>query len=131
MTSRPRFLMCPPTYFEVAYVINPWMEHHVDNVQQARAQAQWDALHEALQARADVALVEPASGLPDMPFTANAGVVLGDTFVPSRFRHAQRQGEEALFERWCAEHGFAIRALPEGLDFEGAGDNTGMRRLAT
>ncbi|RAP58347.1 arginine deiminase-related protein [Oleiagrimonas sp. MCCC 1A03011] len=122
MTQRPRMLMCPPTYFEVSYVINPWMARHVDGVHRSRAQAQWDALHALLSARAEVRLIEPAPGLPDMPFTANAGVVLGDTFVPSRFRHAQRKGEEPLFEHWFAQQGYTIQALPEGLDFEGAGD---------
>lgn len=122
MSRRARFLMCPPTHFEVAYVINPWMRDHVAGVRAAAAAAQWQALHDVIAARADVVRIEPAAGLPDMPFTANAGLVCGDRFVPSRFRHPQRRGEEAHFERWFADAGFAVHALPDDLYFEGAGD---------
>jgi len=122
MPPASRVLMCPPTHFAVDYVINPWMDGHVDGVDPARATAQWRALREAVARHADVALVEPAPGLPDMPFTANAGLVRGNVFVPSRFRHAQRRGEEALFAAWFRAHGFEVRELPPGLDFEGAGD---------
>lgn len=122
MTARARFLMCPPTHFEVAYVINPWMEGQVDNVHRSQAREQWDVLHDALSACADVELVEAGQGLPDMPFTANAGVVLGDVFVPSRFAHNQRRGEEPMFERWFAGHGYRVQRLPGDLPFEGAGD---------
>lgn len=122
MANDVRFLMCPPTYFEVAYVINPWMQGNVDHVRGAEAVTQWNALHQALSRRAPVELIEPVPGLPDMPFTANAGLVYRDMFVPSRFRHAERRGEEPYFERWFAAAGFTLQALPDGLRFEGAGD---------
>lgn len=122
MSQLPRFLMCPPTFFDVTYVINTWMEGHVAGVDKNLAQAQWQALHDAISTHGEVALIDPASGLPDMPFTANAGVVLGNVFVPSRFSHAERRGEESHFERWFAEAGFRVLSPPEGLAFEGAGD---------
>jgi N-dimethylarginine dimethylaminohydrolase len=122
MANDARFLMCPPTYFEVAYVINPWMQGNVDRVRGTEATTQWNALHRALGRRAAVELIEPVAGLPDMPFTANAGLVYRDVFVPSRFRHAERRGEEAYFEHWFAAAGFTLRMPPHGLRFEGAGD---------
>ncbi|HEX7801832.1 MAG TPA: arginine deiminase-related protein [Pseudoxanthomonas sp.] len=122
MPSNPHLLMCPPTHFAVDYVINPWMEGNLHSADPVRAQSQWAALHAALSDLARIDLVAPGEGLPDMPFTANAGLVLGDAFVPSRFHHAQRRGEEALFTEWFAQQGFAIRPLPAGMDFEGAGD---------
>jgi N-dimethylarginine dimethylaminohydrolase len=67
-----------------------------------------------------VSLVDPTDGLPDMVFTANAGVVKDRTFVPSRFRHAERQGEEACFEAWFEREGYDIRCIDN--DHEGAGD---------
>ncbi|MCR6702725.1 MAG: hypothetical protein NVV68_16955 [Dokdonella sp.] len=100
--SQPRLLLCPPTHFGVDYVINPWMAGQVGRVDAARAQAQWEALRERLASCATVQTVAPGAGLPDMPFTANAGLVHGDRFVPSRFRHAERRGEEALFSAWFA-----------------------------
>lgn len=122
MPLNPRLLMCPPTHFAVDYVINPWMEGNLHSADPARAQSQWAALHGVLSDLVRIDLIAPGEGLPDMPFTANAGLVLGDAFVPSRFHHAQRRGEEALFTEWFAQQGFAIRQLPAGMDFEGAGD---------
>lgn len=94
--------------------------------------AQWQARHALLATRAEVALGDPAPGQPDMVFTANAGLVIGDHFVPSHFRHGERQGESAHFIAWARDAGFEIHALPDGVDFEGAGDallDRGMRRL--
>ena len=39
-----RILVCRPEFFDVAYVINPWMEGQIGRVDRARAQAQWQAL---------------------------------------------------------------------------------------
>ena len=55
---------------------------------------------------ADVSLVAPQPGLPDMVFTANAGLTHGEWFVPSRFRPVERQGEVAFFVQWMLENGF-------------------------
>ena len=114
--------MCPPEHYGVAYVINPWMEGHVHRAKQEVAETQWRALHSILTKRADVELVAPQEGLPDMVFTANAGLVLGDTAVLSRFLPRERQGEEEHFRRWFAEHGFKIHECPPDVPFEGAGD---------
>ena len=122
MPLNPRLLMCTPTHFAVDYVINPWMEGNLHAADPARAHLQWTALHHSLSEMARIELIEPGHDLPDMPFTANAGLVLGDVFVPSRFHHKQRQGEEALFTDWFSRRGFTVRPLPDGMDFEGAGD---------
>jgi N-dimethylarginine dimethylaminohydrolase len=121
-SKRSRILMCAPTHFEVSYVINPWMDGNQHAIQPARALAQWNALREVLGRHATIEAIAPAAGLPDMPFTANAGLVRGGLYVPSRFRHAERRGEETHFTRWFRERGFEVRALSENLAFEGAGD---------
>jgi N-dimethylarginine dimethylaminohydrolase len=120
--TNARFLMCSPEYFEVAYVINPWMQGNVDHARHAVATAQWHALYDLLSARATVDVLEGASGLPDMPFAANAGLVLGERFIPSRFRHTERRGEEALFTAWFQAAGFSLLHSPAAYWFEGAGD---------
>jgi len=117
-----RFLMCRPQYFDVNYVINPWMSGNLHCVGRTRAQAQWSALHALLQSDADVELIEPEPGLPDMPFTANAGLVLGNRAVVSNFRHPERQTEEQHFERWFRDHGFDVHKFDRSVSFEGAGD---------
>jgi len=112
--------MCAPEHFDVTYAINPWM--HDVAVDVARARAQWQALHSQLSAHADVELMPAVPGLPDLPFTANAGVLRGNVFVPSRFRHPERQGEETHFIDWFERAGFTVRELPAGVVSEGAGD---------
>ena len=122
LTSGRRLLMCPPAHFDVSYAINPWMDVAVA-IDRARAQRQWDGLVATLRAAgAQVETLAPQPGLPDLVFTANLGLVDGDTFIPARMRHAQRRGEPALAERWFAEHGYAIRHLGHDVVQEGAGD---------
>jgi len=115
-------LMCPPEHFTVAYEINPYMhrEVHPDG---DRARAQFDGLVSNLrEAGAEIELLAPVDQLPDLVFTANAGVVDGERFIPSRFRHPERQGETPVDEAWFGSHGFEIVELSGDEPFEGAGD---------
>lgn len=114
--------MCRPEFFEVAYEINPWM-HRAISADPEKAQLQWDNLVATLQAAgATVELQPPVDGLPDLVFTANAGVVSGDRFVPAQFRHPERQGETEWDIAWFAARGYGIELLPETVVLEGAGD---------
>ena len=120
--STPRILMCPPDYFGIEYEINPWMNVKVGSDTE-RARRQWNALHETLQELGVVVdLLDPSPGLPDLVFTANAGVVYKNFFIGSRFRFGVRQGESPHFEDWARRRGFEVVDLPEGWLFEGAGD---------
>jgi N-dimethylarginine dimethylaminohydrolase len=117
-----RYLMCPPEHFGVLYEINPWMHREV-KVDADRAREQWDGLVATLRtAGAEVEVLDPKPELPDLVFTANAGVVNGRQFVPSRFRHPQRQPEVPHDVAWFEAREYAIDELPEGVNHEGAGD---------
>jgi ornithine--oxo-acid transaminase len=117
-----RYLMCPPTHFDVSYAINPWMDLSV-GVDRERAQRQWDALVATLrEAGAEVELLAPLPALPDLVFTANLGLVDGATFIPARMRHPERRPEPAHAETWFRAEGFEIRYLDEDVVQEGAGD---------
>jgi N-dimethylarginine dimethylaminohydrolase len=122
MTSSIRFLMCPPDHYDVDYVINPWMEGNIHKSSRDRAVEQWQKLHHVLKEHAIVDLVQPQVGVPDMVFTANAGLVLGNNVVLSRFYHKERQGEEPFFKQWFEQQGYQVCELPKDLPFEGAGD---------
>ncbi|NJO73165.1 MAG: TIGR00300 family protein [Leptolyngbyaceae cyanobacterium RM1_406_9] len=122
MTSSIRFLMCSAHHYEVDYVINPWMEGNIHKSSRDRALDQWQQLYNVLTQHAAVDLVKPQIGVPDMVFTANAGLVLGNTVVLSRFFHKERQGEEPFFKQWFEEQGYTVHELPKDLPFEGAGD---------
>ena len=95
MKKSAQLLMCAPTYYDVDYVINPWMEGNVHAASKTRACKQWVALHAELSTRAEVRLVEPVLGSPDMVFTANAGLKFGNQVALSRFQFAERQAEAA------------------------------------
>ncbi|HEY9641338.1 MAG TPA: arginine deiminase-related protein, partial [Coleofasciculaceae cyanobacterium] len=122
MSSSIRFLMCAPDHYDVDYVINPWMEGNIHKSSRDRAVEQWQGLFHILKDNATVDLVAPQKGVPDMVFTANAGLVLENTVVLSRFFHKERQGEEPFFQKWFEDQGFTVHVLPKDLPFEGAGD---------
>ena len=117
-----RFLMCPPEHFGVLYEINAWMHAEVE-VDLDRAREQWESLVSTLRAAgAEVELLDPHPGVPDMVFTANAGLVNGTQFIPSRFRFVERQAEVPHYVAWFSAHGFTVNELPAGVSHEGAGD---------
>jgi lysine-ketoglutarate reductase/saccharopine dehydrogenase-like protein (TIGR00300 family) len=122
MNDAVRILMCAPHHYDVDYVINPWMEGNIHRSSREQAEQQWQKLYGVLATYAKVELVEPQPGWPDMVFAANAGLVLGDTVVLSRFAHPERQGEEQYFQEWFETNGFKVHCLPKSLPFEGAGD---------
>ncbi|MCC0177149.1 TIGR00300 family protein [Waterburya agarophytonicola K14] len=122
MTEPIRILMCAPDHYDVDYVINPWMEGNIHKSSQEKAVEQWSKLNFVLNDIAKVDLVKGQPGVPDMVFTANAGLVLGDNVVLSRFYHPERQGEEPHFKKWFEDNGFNVFELPKDLPFEGAGD---------
>ncbi|RUT08301.1 hypothetical protein DSM106972_014690 [Dulcicalothrix desertica PCC 7102] len=122
MTPRIKFLMCAPDHYDVDYVINPWMEGNIHKSSRDKAVEQWQGLHHILKEHAIVDLVAPEKGVPDMVFTANAGLVLGKNVVLSRFLHKERQGEEPFFKAWFEQNGYTVYELPKDLPFEGAGD---------
>lgn len=117
-----RFLMCEPKYFEVCYVINPWMEGNLGKVNKQRARQQWQNLYNIVTKLASVSLIEPVAGLPDMAFTANAGLVHNNNVIVSWFLHAERKPEVKHFERFFSSRGYRVHHLRQGTIFEGAGD---------
>jgi N-dimethylarginine dimethylaminohydrolase len=114
--------MCPPDFFGVDYVINPWMVGQKGRAEALEARQQWLDLKARVERHADVRLLDPRPGLPDLVFTANGGLAKDGNVVISRFRFPQRRGEEPLFRDWFETHGFRVIDPPEDLFFEGAGD---------
>ena len=120
--SRTTYLMCPPRLYDVNYVINPWMAGNVHASSRERAARQWHRLYEALTEVADVELIEPQPGSPDMVFTANAGLERNGIVALSSFFYPERQGEEQHFRRWFLDAGYTILDIPRETPFEGEGD---------
>jgi N-dimethylarginine dimethylaminohydrolase len=126
--SARRYLMCPPRYFEVRYVINPWMNPDVP-VSADLAVEQWTALketYESLGHRVDV--IEPVVGLPDMVFAANSGTVVDGRVLGARFRAEQRFAEAEHYRRWFVDNGFPDVVMPAAIN-EAEGDLAWTGRL--
>ncbi|MCH8242480.1 MAG: fused N-dimethylarginine dimethylaminohydrolase/saccharopine dehydrogenase domain-containing protein, partial [Planctomycetes bacterium] len=104
------------------YVINPWMAGHKEGLSLERARRQWDALRDAIAKFAEVVTMDAQPELPDMVFTANAGVVYGNKAIASHFMPHERRPEEQHFKTWFRENGFELLDLDDKIGFEGAGD---------
>lgn len=117
-----KVLMCQPTYFSVDYEINPWM-HKDEQVDKQLAQKQWSILADTYrELGVGVETISPVLGLPDMVFTANAGLVLGREVVLASFKYSERQPETEYFASWFKKNKFEIVELAEGEYFEGQGE---------
>ena len=98
--DHPTYLMCPPEFYDVNYVINPWMAGNLHRPSRDAAFAQWKNLHRHLQGIADIRLLHPRTGSPDMVFVAHSALVQHGIAAVSSFAHPQRQTEEQHLRRW-------------------------------
>jgi N-dimethylarginine dimethylaminohydrolase len=119
-------LMCKPHHYDIIYEINPWM-HINQSANKVKAQKQWERLYEIISnLNTGVKIIEPIPGLPDMVFTANAGLIYQNQVWISSFKNKERQSESNYFKSWFKKEGFKIinqkydLTLPPA--FEGAGD---------
>jgi N-dimethylarginine dimethylaminohydrolase len=111
--ATPRFLVCPPTYFEAHFLFNPFMAWH-QRVDRRRACAQWQRLVRVLeQAGAELEVAEPDAVSGQLPFTADGAFVYapGRAFV-LRNDGARGELEPPVFRRWLEGLGFASEGLP-------------------
>ncbi len=116
------FLVCEPDYYAIRYSINPWMKLTRQS-HPKRSREQWDRLMKLLKGLGgSIVEVLPEPDLPDMVFTANAGLPIGRSLYLSRFRHKERRPESGHFRRWFEKAGWEVMDLPEDVFFEGAGD---------
>jgi N-dimethylarginine dimethylaminohydrolase len=104
------YLMCPPTYFDVAYSINPWMDPNAP-LDRVLAVRQWSGLVDAyLSTGHRVDLLEPLPDLPDMVFAANGATVVAGHTLPARFANPQREAEAAVHAAWHRRNGMLYGA---------------------
>lgn len=120
--ERATFLMCSPEWYDVGYVINPWMAGNLHGPTRDRAFQQWRGLYAALKTLADVKLMHPREGAPDMTFVAHAAVVNCGVAALASFAHEQRQPEESYLREWLQDAGFLTWETPRETAFEGEGD---------
>jgi N-dimethylarginine dimethylaminohydrolase len=115
------YLMCPPTYFDIRYAINAWMDPATP-VDRDRAMAEWERLRATYVSLGHtVHLLDPIESLPDMVFAANGATVVGGMVMGARFRHPERAFEADAHQEWFARHGYH-RFTPATHVNEGEGD---------
>nr|WP_189129714.1 dimethylargininase [Wenjunlia tyrosinilytica] len=113
--------MCPPTYFEVTYSINPWMDP-TKPVDRELALAQWEDLRDRyLSLGHTVEVLDPVPGLPDMVFAANGATVVDGRVLGARFANPQRRDEATAHLEWFRAQGYRDVHEPEHVN-EGEGD---------
>ena len=123
----PSVLMCRPNYFGILYEINPWMNKKNQPAKNL-ALEQWLKLTSALAlAGVELNFIEPQEGLPDMVFTANAGLIYRNQIILSNFRPKERRKEIPYFKKWFENRGYAVLGTPRNSFFEGHGDALWMR----
>lgn len=117
---RRHYLMCRPTYFDVVYSINPWMDP-AKPVDRDLAVLQWQRLHDLFVSLGHtVELIDPLPGLPDMVFAANGATVMDGRVLAAHFHHEQRAAEGPAYLGWFRSHGYDARTAR--LTNEGEGD---------
>ncbi len=117
-----KILMCKPTYFDIVYAINAWMDLNVP-LDKGLAQQQWLKLYNTYESLGyEIELIEPVEGLPDMVFTANGGLVYKNKVVLPTFKHEQRQPETPIFKKWFENFFPNSQLLSPDSNFEGEGD---------
>ncbi len=117
----PTILMCAPDFYGIEYEINPWMSKE-KGADVARAQAQWRDLRDILvRLGVDIRYQPPVQGLPDLVFTANAGLICRDLAIAATFRHGPRQGKPRMTRRSSSRAGSGRFSLPRRWTSRGRG----------
>ena len=60
---KDKILMCPPEFYDVNYVINPWMEGNLSKAKKDAAKIQWENLFKVISNFAEVKLIQPTNSL--------------------------------------------------------------------
>ena len=112
-------LLCPPTYYDIKYEINPWMSK--DNpIDKACAMEQYETLtyaYEQLGVNYDE--LAPDESVPDQVFTTDTGHAENKKFIKANFKYGERKKEADIAEAYFKEKGYDIHTLPSDIYFEG------------
>ena len=128
--------MCPPDHYGIEYEINPWMSHSAAARSRAAPRSGGGGRDSAATSsgRRPGAAIDPLPGLPDLVFTANAGLDLSGAelllFAISLKKCPQRQGELATTSGPRGRRFHGPSAWRRGITFEGGRRRAVLRRHA-
>jgi len=112
--------MCKPLHYQVKYKINPWMK--LGSVNPKKALSQWNKLAETYKKLGiNVHVLDQEKDLPDMVFSADQGINIGNKIILSNFRCQERQGESKFYNDWYKKFRIETIELQKDVYFEGEG----------
>lgn len=117
-----KILLCPPTFYDIEYEINPWM--NISNkVNRKQAFEEYNLLKQCYQ-KIGVNFYEltPTQGLPDQVYTTDTGHPEGNIFIKSNYRYPQRRKEADIAAEFFKSKGYEIKTIPDNIFLEGQGD---------
>lgn len=123
-----KFLMAWNREFQVQSEINPWMVGNKQQVNPIGAVTQWEQLVSTLyDCGASLSFMDVNDkSVPDIVFTANAGLVINGRVLVSNFRHQERKREQFYDFDYFTSQLFgeykAVTVTAKHATFEGAGD---------
>ena len=114
-----KILLCPPAYYDIKYVINPWMDLN-NKVDRSKANEQYQALKDTfLKFNIKFDELSPDPDLPDQVYTTDLGHVQGSIFIRANFKYPERQREAQIAEEYFLNKGYSVKKLPDNVFFEG------------
>ena len=100
-----KFVMCPPSFYEVEYSINPMTKESLTNekeVDTKKALKSWiDIYFEYLEAGAEVEIVPPRRSCSELTFFGDLIFVWGNQAILSNPRNAERAPEVKAAKNWA------------------------------
>jgi len=120
MANFKSLLLCPPTFYDIRYEINPWM--NTDNpIDKAKALEQYETLKYAYDSlNVSYSELTAHDNLPDQIFTTDTGHIEKKLFIKAQFKYKERRAEVAVVEEFLNSIGkYQTIELPEGIYFEG------------
>ena len=117
---RPRFLVCPPDYYDAHFLFNPWMAY-TEQVDRAKAREQWERLVRLLEdLGARLEFMEPSASSPAQVFTADGALINAENKALLLRNDGPRgEDEPLLFADWLERHDFTTESLPPGMTLDG------------
>ena len=128
MAKTREVFVCRPTYVELTYSINPWMDLQVP-FSRDLAIEQWEKLVAAFREvnAGPVHECPPREGLTELCFFGDSVFLCEGKALFGEFRHKERAAERPYVQEYLMSRGIKGRNVPAGTYFEGAGETVMWR----
>jgi N-dimethylarginine dimethylaminohydrolase len=116
--------LCPPTFLDLSYEINPWMKKGGSFTRQ-KAIEQWEELvlaYRKVDAPGRIEIAPAKEGLTELCFFGDSVFLCEGKALFGHFRHKEREHERPAVKEFLLSRGFRGKEVPEGVIFEGAGE---------